>query len=339
MTEMRGEFEEKIVVCLVDVKPGHANKARDLAALVARRIGGRVVEVHARAWTRPLGRLLQRCWPLGRNFGRFLLEGELPRGSVLLVGSGGNSLWVLAALGHSFACPSVFVGRRRQLPAEALTLSVGADPGRVSERELFLPLLGRPLEKKGENWRRLAAERGLADDDYTAVLVGGDGGGYQWSDDEAGRLAAALRQDFAERGRKVLISTSRRTPLSFEKMLREVLPVEMLADACWWRSGDERRVVKAYLEGAGLALVGEDSMSMVQEALTGGLPVLAFRGRNARVEESSLRFLNWAEGEGALGRWDLGEEGGLAERVRDLRAIPRERVDEWQESFFRQLAL
>ena len=300
----------KQIWCVMDGKPGHRSITTGMMQALASQFSIEATQVHLPRWTVPLGKLLQPLWPAGAALLK-LARSRLPdraRRPDLILGSGGNSLWSTAALGRLMSCPSVFVGSNRHLPLNAISCFVHYDP--VLERQGFLRLAVLP-GPRGEVppealWTAFCAARNLPPRDrYLVCLVGGDGAGYQWRPDEGKRLAKCIEDACRACNARLLVTTSRRTSLELENALRDHLPPELIADACWSNAGDTRRVVATYLAGAHAVMVGEDSMSMIHEALASGRPVITLRPGQANPDDRYLGYLEFAEHSAWLARIEL----------------------------------
>jgi hypothetical protein len=93
--------------------------------------------------------------------------------------------------------------------------------------------------------------------------------------------------------------------------LRRELPAAAIADACWFHADDHRRVVAAYLGGAAAIFVGEDSMSMIHEAVGSGQRVVTLRPAQAQPPAFYQNYLEHATAERWLTSLPLAEAAGL----------------------------
>ena len=290
--------------CVLDRKPGHRTLARGMVAAIGAVRAIHVTDVSAASWAGPVGKCLQFLWPLGAGLSRRACVGQPGSGAKpdLIVSSGGNVLWFTAALSRSIGVPAVFVGSRRHLPADAVSVFVHYDPPLAAEGTLCLPLLPGPTGRKEQQaaWLKFAGERGLHSvQRHIVALIGGNGSGYIWTATEGAQLGRAMHTWHQATGLKWLVTTSRRTPADFEAALRAELPATTIADACWFHAGDQRRVVASYLGGAAAIFVGEDSMSMIHEAVGSGQRVVTLRPAQA---QPPAFFRNYIE-RAAKERW------------------------------------
>lgn len=104
-----------------------------------------------------------------------------------------------------------------------------------------------------------------------AVLVGGRSRDFRWGPQDAPRLVAACRRLVAE-GFGLMVTPSARTPPPLTEALRDALPER----AAWVWDGTGPNPYPAILGLARAALVTEDSVNMISEAASTGLPVHLF---------------------------------------------------------------
>jgi len=147
-----------------------------------------------------------------------------------------------------------------QVPRNVLTLPVALGP-----------IGGRSLEESLSEMRRrigraLEPERG-----FIAVLIGGDSAHRRMLPEPVLSAIRDLMSFARERGLRMLLTTSRRTPAEVEDALIGLSTRE--ADAfrfCVWGRSDGYNPVPAFLELADGVVVTEDSVSMASEAILTG---------------------------------------------------------------------
>jgi len=77
-------------------------------------------------WSIPIGKLLQRIWPLGAWLSRWTYQTvehyDYKTKLDIIIGSGGSLLWHTAALAKSHDAVSIFSGSKHALPKGAIQL-------------------------------------------------------------------------------------------------------------------------------------------------------------------------------------------------------------------------
>ena len=256
---------------LSDGAPGHLSQSRGIVDALATRRAVEIttieLKVRSPLWKR-LGRLaLPRIRDAAAWFRRIYGVAPPPGRPELIVSSGANTLLANALLARMHRAPNVYSGTLKGFDPAAFDCVFSVVPLGVACNHV-LPLPPVP----GELARPLPAAPG--GERLIAVLIGGDGAGYAFKDEDwrafADGLAALSRRENA----RLLLTTSRRTGAAAETLLREHLPAELLADAVWW-SQAPRKVMRDFLAAAQAIVVTEDSLSMVAESLYSGRPVIS----------------------------------------------------------------
>lgn len=104
-----------------------------------------------------------------------------------------------------------------------------------------------------------------------ALLIGGDSRHFRFTDNDAAKLAAAVRQIFAN-GASVMATISRRTPVAVAKALGTAIAA---GPGFLWDGGDPNPYV-SILACADAVLVTADSVNMASEAASTGAPIHVF---------------------------------------------------------------
>ena len=145
-----------------------------------------------------------------------------------------------------------------------------------------------------------------------AVLIGGPNAVYPFKEDEMRRLVAGLAQ-IAEAGHQLLITLSRRSPETYQTLLRQKLPGGSYF--LWDGSSSQLGGLNPYRAMLGLAdhiIVTGDSVNMVGEACLPGVPVhvFALQGGSAKFR----RFHEAILGAGYVLPFAPGADGSLPDR-------------------------
>lgn len=256
---------------LSDGAPGHLSQSRGIVDALAARCDVQVttitLRVRSSVWKR-LGRLLlpvisnQQVW-LSRTY-----DIDVPAGTPqLIVSSGANTLLANALLARQTGAVNVYSGTLKGYAASAYRCVFTVVPLGAGNNHV-LPLPPVP----GELTRALPFV--MAGERCIAVLVGGDGAGYVYTAADWRQFARSLTQLAERHQARLLLTTSRRTGVEAEVLLREHIPLALLADAVWW-SDAPRAVVRDFLAASSGVVVTEDSLTMVAESIYSARPVIA----------------------------------------------------------------
>ena len=233
------------------------------------------------------------------------LRGQFPAASLL------PDPWLLIGAGHSTHLP--LLAARRARGGRAVVLMTPDLPKRLFDL-CVIPAHDRPrplpnvLTTRGSLNRMQAVAR-AADTSHNRrglLMIGGPSRHYRWDHEHIIRqLAGVIRYSPV---RHWVLTTSRRTPPGFAERVRDMVCNRNLKLTIHsWRNTPEQWLA-LQLEGACCTWVTEDSVSMIYEALTAGVPVgllsvpprrqdRIVKGAQALVALGRvMRFSHWSKG-------------------------------------------
>lgn len=248
---------------LTDGAPGHWSQSQGIADALAQQheidIQRVKLKVRSSLWKR-LGRL---CLPWIKSPNFWLArvyELELPTARPdMIISSGANTLLANALLARQQQVPNVYSGTLKGYYFGAYHV-IFTVVGLGFPNNCVLPLPPVPDEIFNVPAATMASEP------LVAVLIGGNGAGYEFLADDWRAMAAWLKALAAEHGARLLLTTSRRTGVDAEQLLKAELPGDVLAQAVWW-SDAPQPVVRDFLSRASMVVVTEDSLTMVAESI------------------------------------------------------------------------
>lgn len=250
VTFSRSEHAPRVVWRFSDGKPGHDNQSLGLTDALQRRLPLELYEVPV--------------WPGQRSWFDWL-SGHYPAGRLL------PAPWLLVGAGHATQVP--MLAARRARGGRAVVLMSPLLPGRLFDL-CVIPAHDRPrpaanvLETRGGLNRVQAVTEGRHDSGL--LLVGGPSRHYRWHTAEViDQVARIIRYTPL---RQWTLATSRRTPAGFAGQLRRfVFSATRSVRVVPWHETSPGWLQDQYRR-ADCAWVTEDSVSMLYEALTAGLP-------------------------------------------------------------------
>jgi len=272
-----------VVWVLSDGKPGHVSQSKGVVAALSSR---REIQVEwvdcqlAFSFLRFLMRKIANGLDLqsmSEKLTWFYRRLTLPQSKPdLIISSGGNTLFALAALGHRYQAKTIYSGTLKKYSAELYDRVITVSSINT-DNNLVLPLPPVDLsfpERSATGGFQEAREQGNA---IGAVLIGGDGAGYQYQKEDWQRLIALLEEN-SQRQIQWLLTTSRRTGQETESFLQQKVDQAGLSflKAVWWGERPEK-VMAQFLSECDFVLCTEDSLSMVAEAIYSGKPVFTFK--------------------------------------------------------------
>jgi mitochondrial fission protein ELM1 len=287
---------------LSDGQPGHYNQARGIVQALRRVRPVEVSWINAKLRLGVARNLLRgvlnrnqaprSLWPLRLAY-RF---DALPETNCdLIVSAGGKTSFANAWLASVLAVPNLYAGSLRGLLARRFSVVLTLEPLPGAASNLVVPLPPSAIdsdevEQLGAAFRRQLGPPGQR---YWALLLGGHGAGYRYSQADWLRLAELVNTLARRHDIRWLLVSSPRTGRRSETLLKQHVDRAVLAAACWCQDGDDYQA-EAWLGAAERVFVTEDSMTMLSEAASALRPVHSLRPATAapaqRYEQALQRF-------------------------------------------------
>ncbi len=289
----------KRVLLLSDNKPGHYNQSLGIIALLKDTYpeGIEVETVEARLRFKPLrkylkSRLNRKHFPslgLLRWFYNITLPDTKPD---IILATGGDLSFLTAWLGHAYECKTIFSGSLRGLQADLFSIVFTMTDFFIPNQIIMEISPSIATSAKDSEQRRLTflTHRRLPEDqEYWALLLGGNGVGYNYQQDDYDDLSQALTQLAATYNIRWLITTSRRTDAALERTI-EALPPEIAAYRVIYSKNPEK-IMASFLATASTIFVTEESSSMIAEAVAARKPVYSLSPRRLYSQEKYQALL------------------------------------------------
>ena len=289
------------ILILSDGRPGHFNLSEGIALAIGRLRPAAVARVEVRRGRWP-GPVLAAATNLGAA-PRLVLErvygldpASLPAADVV-VSAGAQTLAANVAAARHLGVPNIFYGSLRQFRAQDFALALTSYAHHVRHPRQAMAL--KPAAFDPDSMR---AAGPLGDGrPLLGLVVGGTAGGFDYTADDWGRIAALVTGIAASSTAGFVVSNSRRTPamasdlfagLAAERphVVRHFIDVRQPSPA----------PLSSLLAQAEAVLVTADSSSMVSEAVWARRPVLALMPAHARLEDNERAYRDWLAGQGWL---------------------------------------
>ncbi len=288
------------VLILDEGRAGHRNQSR--AVVMALRRSFPVEEsvglckLRLGMWQRPLR------WWLNRRGGRlplawfgFFYKGDGIPAAVpdLIVSAGGSTVHANVWLARMLGCPNLFCGEIRGLRPDLFQGIISAYESHAGESPYLIAPTPVPIDPGGlaEKARDLRKREGLGEARCWSLLVGGDGAGYRYTEQDWRELAAAMTKLAASHSIRWLVTTSRRSGAVAEDVLTKYLPPQIVAAAAYAGKGQGQVGYHEILGAAERHFCTEDSHMMISEAIASGKPVETLQPARFHTDPSNRHFL------------------------------------------------
>lgn len=236
---------------------------------------------------------------------RAFLSLSLPasaRSPDLIVSRGGGTLFPNAWLARKHHVPNIFIGTLRGLPEQMFSAVVLHREGLHHPPYFRMP--AAPTRIDPASLADKAAEFPWTIARPTVptacLLLGGDGSGFLYKNSDWSGIVRGMICLHEETGILWCVSSSRRTPPAAEALLREELPASIIHEACWWHEGDRRPCMEAFLAVSDTAYCTTESMSMIEECVNAGKPIITLAPASANPPDDFRDFLLRRTNEGRI---------------------------------------
>ena len=299
----------KEIWVLSDGRPGHYNQSLAVAKALETLFDESDVR-YKEVEVKKAGKYLLRAL-LNRRWGRELLKALTPQKAVTLfykgvdlssspdivISAGKDTSMLNAVLGLWYGATTLFIGHPKKLDNRLFTkvltvLDLGFENQIVLDVAPTLPYSG--------DVEAFCREHGLDPKaSYSVLLIGGDGSGYHYTEEEIDALIAFVNKTAEQTD--WLVTTSRRTPLVFEEKMQRQMRAKMFVAY----HQNPIKAVGAFLALADRVYVTEESASMVSEAVASGKPVVTLIPNESGGEKDYMAILQKFEKAGDIQRYQL----------------------------------
>jgi mitochondrial fission protein ELM1 len=322
-----------------DGLPGHYNPSLGIVRAIERYRDVHhetIVATQRLKMLRPLMRYLVNYLPeltpgLLRLFYRYnSLPQERPD---LVISGGGNTLFFNAALGVKYKnIKNVYSGTLKHYNPKRFFRIFTVVPLESAANNVVLDLPAANIPGAPDS--QTESPTTDVDGPCYCLLVGGEGGGYHYTEDDWARLADSVNRLSLEFGVQWLITTSRRTGERAEQILKETIPETVIRESVWF-SKQPAKVVQRFLASASRVFCTEDSLTMVSEAIFSGKPVCTLLPASVSATENDRLALEHYASKGYIQRIKITD---LASTTRFNDANPPD-IDRLQRSIYEALEL
>jgi hypothetical protein len=211
-----------------------------------------------------------------------------------VISTGGDTSFLNIWLAHRFGINNLYGSSLRGMNPALFTLVISTQPDTAEANVIKVDLTPSPIDTKliAVQGQKFLASQALEGETVWAVLIGGDGSGYQLDSQSVEMLAKGLLKQAERHNAKLLITTSRRTKVAHEKLLQSIFSDQPNVAYATYYNQHPEKVVAKFLGAADLVFCTAESGSMLNEAMSAGKPVYALVSREVKPEPFYQRFLN-----------------------------------------------
>jgi len=321
----------KKVLILSDNRAGHFNQS--LAVAEAIKSLGTVEEVYVEVKVKKLEKYLLRML-LNSKTGRKLFENRPSSKMIqkfydgyewdgkpdIIISSGKDTSLLNAMLALMYGSTNFFIGNPKKLDQHLFSgvisvLDLGFDNQIVLD-------VAPTRSYKGD----LTAFAAIYDLDphyeYYTLLIGGDGSGYRFEEEDIEQLIAFVNAT-ADKV-KWLVTTSRRTPEAYETKMEK----EMRTECFIAFHKNPQKVVAGFLELSTAVFVTEESASMVSEGVASRKPVVTLAPEHHDADKNYQKILQKFSIEKRIQRVEISKLENFEIDLKDFRLLEHDSCNE-----------
>ncbi|MEC7120055.1 MAG: ELM1/GtrOC1 family putative glycosyltransferase [Pseudomonadota bacterium] len=317
--------DRPVILVLTDGRAGHVSKTQGMLLLLAQLAPYADHRVQwwsirqPQAWQRRLSRGLLRLGLMPYWCLRWYVptDVEWPKQVSVVVSTGGDTLVPNVLLSQLFQCQNLVSSALRGIPTRYFSVVFSADISQLAPPYLCTPIAPTKMQFAQDTGRGLSARQRLGlcvDRPILTLLIGAD-----TRDCPAATIDQLIHMiDWFRRHTQcqVLLTTSRRTPISEEQALQQQLLFEADDQCCWVAQGQQCHV-EDYIDAADWVICTQESESMLSEVISVGRPLIVPQQDPIRNQSHAQRLMQW-EQRGWLWR-------GTAEQLNqlDVKRLPK----------------
>ena len=267
----------KKILIISDGIPGHFNQSKGVASLLTNKHSAeiRIIDLqfrsrYLRGLTTVFSRLLMR-FPSSSTAKiiSFLYKKIDTTGLDLIIAAGGKTAPYTAALRILKKIPVIQLGSPRGLHSSLFDALVTVERYYEDSSNIIASIT--PSIYSPEVCEQAAEHKGLKE--HLLFLIGGEGIGYSYKEDEWEDLIKVIKQLHKTTNLPITIVTSRRSDPKVEKKIQSKLQNIPLDYSAWFHQGAKNFNLAALFGSAKNIFVTEDSAMMISESISSGKPV------------------------------------------------------------------
>lgn len=213
----------------------------------------------------------------------------------LVVSTGGDTQFANVWLSKKLTSENIFCGTLKGVDSKYFSVIISTLNLHVNN-SIKLDILPSSVKsnQSSQNVIKFCSQNNIdKNQKYFVLLIGGDGSGYKYSKNDYENLVNTFMETVIKYNAKALITTSRRTGLKNEILLKHLLEKykNNIAYSVYFVHKAEK-VVSTYLELASVIFVSEESGSMISESILFRKPVFTLYPGRYKVTKQYQLFLD-----------------------------------------------
>jgi len=276
--------------------------------------------------------LMRKCYKYGE------IPGDAPD---LVVSSGGKSVPFSVFVARKYQAKFIFCGLPNSYPLNWFDvilspIQVSGHPFVITTELLLTQVTPKTVEQAALSLKQSLKLSGT--EKIGTVLIGGRSRSNLFQSSDWISLAEGLNELSMKHRWKWLITTSRRTGIEAENILKNRLNPESIIDSVWWNE-EPRKVLHAYLGSCDAAFVTQDSLTMISESVCSGKPTVTLKPKKVLKSKFLDPVILRQIKENRLISVNCDQLGSVDERIKHIRTLNEPLVDRYAKEVLNFLGL
>lgn len=294
------------ILKIIDGRAGHITITDGAIEAIKKNYDVEIIQLHIKLRAKILLQILKhlinyawfdRLFQKNKNILKFFYKNfNFPKQHIdIIVSTGGDTSFINILLSRYLKVKNIYCSQLRGLNPNYFHLIISRTDLSI-KNSIYMEVA--PTSVKAEDTATMietfCQEHHIKKDDkYFVLLIGGNGGGYKYTNSDYKELVYNFMSLAKSNEAKALITTSRRTGVKYEKLLKELcLNYDNdIAYSVYYAENPEK-VVATYLELASMVFVTEESGSMISESLFSKKPVFTLSPKNIKEQKRYKLFLD-----------------------------------------------
>jgi len=302
-------LDRHLKVWLIDsTLPGHTQQVDAIGRVLRRELGAECEWIRAKLRLRGSIRSMAKSLvdvipaPLAPLLAKAMYWGvKIPRDKPdLIVSSSTHTVSFCRLFARQHGVPTLFLGELHPPRSQWFDLVVVPVPMEMPNAMLAPVLQTGQTQAAAKEAAEKFWPEGIPANCWT-MIIGGNGKSHTYQPDEWKALAESMNQLAKRHGFKWLISTSRRTGVANEAILKATLDPASIQEAIWW--GDQpKKGLAAFIHAGDRVFATRDSLTMISEviAIKGTADVVYPADFRLSPETAYERYLKRLKDQGLL---------------------------------------
>jgi len=293
----------KNILILSDGKSGHENVSKgiieNLKNLESLQVKTMIVKIRFSFFKFPLKYIVNSKYLnkiLSKKFIKFFYSYDNDhidfQNTNLVISTGGKTSFINVMFSKLYNINNVYCSSLRGLKNDLFKYIVTINKNDTYKNALKFDITPLKINFNNTNAMNFLKKLSLKENQKIwSILIGGPTAEYKFTEDELIELINKIVQKAREKDIKVLLSTSRRTPLKIENYIEKKISKYQNIVYCVLYNKNPEKILSNYLQISDLIFITEDSGSMITESIYSKKPTITIQSKQMNPQKIFKLFI------------------------------------------------